>query len=226
MAAALLALPVLSCMAYAQPAALEPWEQAVLKCAPGAVFDDCVKGLEAANIKLQRADRDGGGDVSFQLEASRVPVRVRTYRKAAGKIAMLDMMLAEEKGKGRKDLVAWFRKQIGSAGKQDRSGIAGGAAAGCGQPGWGVGWVAGKSSEPEVQIQLDSPESQSASDEAENFKPEDALVKREGNGVVHVCFLMPPKAPGQPYIDAPVLSPEVLKAFVASPRFHGKTKLK
>jgi hypothetical protein len=38
--------------------------------------------------------------------------------------------------------------------------------------------------------------------------------------------LMPPRAPGQPYIDAPVISPDAMKAFLASPRFRGQAKLK
>jgi hypothetical protein len=138
---------------------------------------------------------------------------------------MVNVVLLEDKGKGRKDLLAWLKKQIGASAKQGRSTIAGGAAAGCGSVGWGVGWTAGKNNHPEVQLQLDSPESTSDSDEPDRVKPEDALLKRNGNGIVDLCFLLPPKGAG--YGDAaPDVSPAVMKAFLASPQFHGKAKLK
>jgi len=138
---------------------------------------------------------------------------------------MVDVIVFVNKGRDRKELLTWLSKQVGTA-KRTRSGNAGGAANGCGADGWGVGWVATKSNEPEVQIQLSSPESPSDSDIPEHFKPEDALVKRAGNGLIHLCFLLPTKERYQDFVDTPVISPSALKAFLTSPRFHGTAKLR
>lgn len=217
-------------MAQAQPAAVPApaaasWEDALLKCAPGAVFDDCVSALEAAKIAVRKSGASNYSEVSVELQPPFAGLGVRTYKKAGGKVVTFNVSIYESKGKGRKDLLGWLRKQVGSA-KETRGGTAGGVAGRCGEAGWGVGWLGSKSREPEVQLQLSSPESTSASDAPERLKPEDALVKREGNGVVVVCFLLPPTKPGKDFIDAPEISVTAMKAFLASPRFHGKAALK
>jgi hypothetical protein len=208
------------------PAAVVSWEDALAVCVPGAAFDDCVAALAAAKLTLRKEDTTDHREVSFELQPPFGGISVRTYSKAAGKIVMVNVVVLEDKGKGRKDLLAWLKDQIGSTAKQTRSSIAGGAAAGCGADGWGVGWVAGQAKHPEVEIQLDSPESNSAGDDPNDIKPEDALLKRAGNGIVDLCFLLPPGPPGAGDIDAPSISPTVMKAFLASPRFHGIAKLK
>jgi hypothetical protein len=219
--AVLTALP-LSHMAQAEPA----WEDALQTCVPGAVFDDCVAALGAAKLTLRKADTTDHREVSFELQPPFGGVSVRTYSKAGGKIVTVNVVLLEGKGKGRKDLLAWLKKQIGSTAKQERSSMAGGAAAGCGADGWGVGWVASKTKHPEVELQLDSPESTSDNDEPSRVKPEDALLKRAGNDIVDLCFLLPPGKSGPGYIEAPEISATVMKAYLASPQFHGKAKLK
>jgi hypothetical protein len=201
------------------------WEDVLASCVPGAAFDACVNALVAAKLTLRGEDTTDHREVSFELQPPLGGVTVRTYKKAAGKIVMVNVVALADKGKGRKDLLTWLKKQIGTTAKRGRSGIAGGAAAGCGADGWGVGWVAGKTSHPEVQIQLDSPESTAANDDPSKHKPEDALLKRAGNGIVDICFLLPPAQPGS-YIDTPEISAAVMKAFLASSHFRGAAKLK
>jgi hypothetical protein len=175
---------------------------------------------------LRKEDTGDHREVSFELQPPLGGVTVRTYKKAVGKIVMVNVVAVADKGKGRKDLLTWLKKQIGRTAKRGRSSLAGGAAAGCGADGWGVGWVAGKTGHPEVQIQLDSPESTAADDDPSKLKPEDALLRRAGNGIVDLCFLLPPAQPGTNYIDTPEISATVMKAFLLSPQFHGVAKLK
>jgi len=198
-------------------AAADPFDDVLSKCVPGGSYGDCLHALAEAHIKLQTLQ---DGWVVFTLHDPLNSYAVRTYPKAAGRIVLVDVSISADKGKPRKELLDWLTKQIGATAKRTRSGLAAGAAAGCGADGWGVGWVAGASEEPEVQIQLNSPESQSADDEPDKLKPDDALITRQGNGLVDLCFMLPPKAPAQSYIDAPLLSPAILKAFLAAPKFH------
>ena len=191
---------------------------------PGAAFDDCAAQLAAHGLTLRKEDTTDHREISFELAPPFGGITVRTYSKAAGKIVMVDVVALADKGKPRKELLAWFQDQIGKTARQARSGMAGGAAAGCGADGWGVGWVPDGAEHPEVELQLDSPESEAASDEPDRIKPEDALVKRAGNGIVDVCFLLPARGGG--YVEAPQLSPAVMTAFLASPRFHGIARLK
>lgn len=222
--AALAAVIALGCgptMVAAEPGA--DWEAALQKCLPGAPFDACAAALTAAKLTLRKEDNGDHVELGFALQAPFGGYAVRTYKKAGGKVASVRITLLESKGKGRKDVLAWFKKQIGTSAKQGRSG---GPAEGCGADGWGVGWVASKSEDPEVELQLHSPESSSDSDNPDKIKPEDALVKREGDGGVVACFVLPTKAGNPDYVDAPAISPATLQAFLASPLFHGKAKLK
>ncbi|HWE28710.1 MAG TPA: hypothetical protein VHB97_11955 [Polyangia bacterium] len=207
-------------------AAAEPWEDAVASCAPGAPFDACVHALETSGVKLRKVDRSNYREVTFELQRPFGGIGVRTYPKANGRIVDLSFTVFADKGKPRKDLLAWMAGQVGSTAKQVRAGDARGAAVDCGEDGWGVGWAGSASSEPEVELELTSPESQSADDDPGKIKPEDALVKRQGNGLVGVCFVLPPKDGSQDFIDAPVLSVHAMKAFVASSQFHGVARLK
>jgi hypothetical protein len=208
--------------ASADPAAAD-WEAALQKCLPGAPFDACAAALTAAKLTLRKEDNGDHVELGFALQAPLGGYAVRTYKKAGGKVAAVRVTLIEPKGKGRKAVLTWFKQQIGTSARQGRSG---GPAEGCGADGWGVGWVAGKSPDPEVELQLHSPESASDSDNPEKLKPEDALLKRAGDDGVVACFVLPTKAGSAGYVDAPAISPATLQAFLASPLFHGKAVLK
>lgn len=218
------ALAVAVAAGLAAPAAADPspdWEAALQKCVPGAPFDACAAALEAAKLKLRKEDNGDHVELGVSLLPPLGGWAVRTYKKAGGKIASVRVTLMEPKGKGRKDVLAWLKKQIGTSAKQGRGG---GPAEACGADGWGVGWVASKSEDPEVQLQLHSPESTSDRDLPSKHKPEDALLKRDGDDALVLCFILPTK--GTDYVDAPVIAPATLQAFLASPLFHGKAKLR
>lgn len=213
-------------LALAGAAAADPLEDALAKCVPGASYTDCVHALQGAGAKLQNQGTEFT-EVDFNLQPPFGGIGVRTYPGAAGRIVLVDFVISADAGKPRKVLLDWLGKQVGTRAKRARSGAAG---QGCGAAGWGVGWVASPGTEPEVQIQLDSPESPSPDDLPEKHKPDDALLKRQGNGMIDVCFVLPPTSDsfvGTPahFIAAPVLSPGVMKAFLASPSFHGIAKL-
>jgi len=222
----LAALVTLSLLLMSGVAAAEPWEDAVATCAPGAPFDACVHALETAGVKLRKVDRADYREVTFDLQRPFGGGGVRTYPKASGRIVDASFTMYLDKGKPRRDLMTWMAKQVGSKAKQVRASHARGAAADCGEDGWGVGWAGSASGEPEVELELTSPESQSADDEPDKLKPEDALVKRQGNGLVGVCFILPPKNGSQDFIATPELSVAAMKAYLSSPRFHGVAKLK
>ena len=191
---------------------------------PGAPFAACAAALTAAKLTLRKEDNGDHVELGFNLAPPLAGFSVRTYQDAAGKVATVRVSLVESKGKGRKAVLDWLKGQIGASAKQGRGG--GGAVEACGAQGWGVGWGTDRSPDPEVELQLGSPESTSDHDLPEQFKkPEDALLKREGNGVVILCFNLPSKPHSREYVDAPVIAATTLQAFLASPLFHGKAKL-
>jgi hypothetical protein len=222
----LAALVSLSLLLMSGVAVAEPWEDAVATCAPGSPYDACVHALEKAGVKLRKVDRDDYREVTFELQPPFGGVGVRTYPKAGGRIVNTMVAAFLDKGKPRKDLVSWMTTQVGSKAKQVRAGGARGAAANCGEEGWGVGWAGSASSEPEVELELTSPESESANDQPGRFKPVEALVKRQGNGLVGVCFVLPPQNGSEDFIATPVLSVAAMKAYLTSSQFHGVARLK
>jgi hypothetical protein len=212
--------------AAAAPASPPSWEDAVATCAPGTPYDACVHALEGAGVKLRKVDRADYREVTFELQPPFGGVGVRTYPNAGGRIVNTMVAVFLDQGKPRKDLVTWMAAQVGASATQVRAGGARGAAANCGEEGWGVGWAGPSSSEPEVELELTSPESESANDQPDKRKPIDALVERQGNGLVGVCFVLPPQNGKDEPIAAPALSVAAMKAYLASPQFHGVARLK
>jgi len=207
-------------------AGAQPWEDAVATCAPGSSFEVCVHALDVAGVKLRKVDRADYREVTFDLQRPFGGVGVRTYPKADGRIVDASFTMYLDQGAPRRDLVRWMAKQLGPQAKQVRAGNARGAAADCGEDGWGVGWAGSASSEPEVELELTSPESQSANDEPDKLEPEDALVKRQGNGLVGACFVLPPKNGSPEFITTPDFSVAAMKAYLSSPWWHGVARLK
>jgi hypothetical protein len=223
----LAALCAAGLVSIAGSARADSWEQALATCVPGGPFDTCVKALKAANLTVRdRPLGAQGREAGFELQAPFGGVSIRTFNGAQDRIVAIDIIAFLDKGKERGEVLSFFKSEAGGA-KQDRASVAG-AGQDCGADGWGVAWLGAKGDQPEVELQLDSPEATSPRDTvADRFKPEDALVKREGNGTVHICFLLPkPSVTSNGFIDAPTLSPKLFKAFLQSPYFHGKARPK
>jgi hypothetical protein len=209
-----------------KPSGSSSWEDALAGCIPGSSFDVCVSRLKAAKVNVTVNNDAKESVATFGLQRPYGSVWVRTTPRSGGKIVTVGLWMLMDAGEPRKTLLEWFQRQIGTSAKSGRSVGSGEWAEGCGADGWGVGWIAPKSEVPEVILQLDSPQSESPNDPPERHKPEDALVKRAGNFTINICFLLPPSATGQEYVDSPAISPATMKAFLQSSHFHGKATLK
>jgi hypothetical protein len=200
-------------------------------CAPGASFKSCAAALAGAGVKARELDNDPGAVVRgkiVDLTGGLSQVVITTRKSAGDRVTSVVFGVLLKPGKPRRALLDWVKKNVEpSSVKTTRAGTHG-AADHCGAKGFGVGWVGAQTPEPEVQVQLDSPEASNPRDtDPDNFpSEEEALIKPKGNGTVDVCFLLPNASDStvDNFVAQPQVSTTLLPKFLASGFFHGKAK--